>query len=170
MDYKVPNENKADMSPEKAQSILWNLLEAFEARERNGSADIPASSLVRLCLQVKRCEGFVDEATNVRLQEWRQGFIEFIDTYPKEHEQHRVLHTEDPEIIAAEALVHYHSRSKLILVSSLNWVNWLYYQVIYKAQRNMYIIGLPAGAYAARMDLGPTFAGWFKKKRISDVK
>ena len=162
----IPNTSKS-MSKDKCQSILWNLLELFEVQD-SGKQILPSSSIVRAILQTERCDGFTNvEHDSKVLKNMRESVVGFINDADSNAMDDILSYTpsQKSETIATDAMIHYRHYTKVWCSNCLNWPNYLHYQIIFKGERTLYVLGLPTailGSYGALMNSKPTLSRWYQ--------
>jgi hypothetical protein len=155
------------MSDEKCQSIIWNLIEHFQA----GSVkDLPPDSIIRAIMQTKRCDGHLDDKGLTHLKDMRDSYKGFIDSLDEDAMDSiaKVSASSRQKDIAADAIVHYHHYTTKWCVNALNQKNWWYYQLVFKTERNLYFLGLPPvllGAYGAAVKARPFLKNLYNSKK-----
>lgn len=124
----VPSRDKAEQADDqRCQSILWNLIEAFQ------KSTIPPTALIRELFQTERCLRQMPELTKVRAMFQADIGQESLDDIL------RFQVPRDPcaKERCAQALFRHATWTQKMLVRELPLGSWVYYHSVYRMERTL---------------------------------
>jgi hypothetical protein len=127
---------KPEADDEKCRSILWNLVEAFSSSSIE--ANTAPTVLIRELFETERCATQYPKLGNIR-----ENYADFIG---KPTLQAILNFTPAPDEFGqercAQAIIHYHSWTRKMLVEQLCWQDRVYYHTVHRAERTVAILGM----------------------------
>jgi hypothetical protein len=108
----------------KCNTIFVNLLRF------HGQQDTLSTAFIREFFETARCDHVFNMSTN--RDEYEQRL-----TKPRLERILAFKTTDEDELAASQATLHYHAWHETLLLSALSWPSWLYYRTVARAERTL---------------------------------
>lgn len=135
---RVAHEEKKTTNAQ-CQTIYFNLLRMMDENR----SDVPSSIFLHELEQTQRCDKVAYDLSQLR---------EDYATYKEEVKNNN--EGQDDEWISSCIVAHYGEWTRTKLTKALDWPNWAYYNVVYKWERTVGMLGVLGGSMAGAKLIG----------------